>query len=247
MPKMAKVVRDNAAEYRRQLLAYALKVCKDHDIAEELVQWAFAAVLDSDAEYVDGEAIWYLCHVLKLRFFNVRAGKSILSRQRKGHRSQDDLVGEMQKLVTQPNQVENAELAQVARLMEKLPARQREALTLAGLGYDNTAVAKKMGITRVMAQAAMKAGRQTLCEAMGRDPRPSGYQPRSGYRGVRKNVNKWVATHATSKLGVLYLGSFDTAEEAALAFDMAALARVGDKATLNFPELKEELRAKLAA
>jgi hypothetical protein len=60
----------------------------------------------------------------------------------------------------------------------------------------------------------------------------------SGYRGVhwRKDVQKWRAWIRVDYRG-WHLGLFDTAEEAAHAFDAAALQLFGDYAGyLNFPQ-----------
>jgi hypothetical protein len=54
----------------------------------------------------------------------------------------------------------------------------------------------------------------------------------SGYRGACRTADgkKWRA-----QLGSKHLGTFETAEEAAQAFDRAVLERDGDFARLNFP------------
>ena len=54
----------------------------------------------------------------------------------------------------------------------------------------------------------------------------------SGFRGVcpEPNMNHWRASIAQR-----YLGTFATAEEAAHAYDVAAIERYGEFATLNFP------------
>jgi len=69
-------------------------------------------------------------------------------------------------------------------------------------------------------------------------------KPTKLYRGVRKReLGKWVAEirlPKPSKRTRLWLGNFDTAEEAALAFDKAAYKLKGDFATLNFPDLKHQ-------
>lgn len=238
-------VQARAGQYRKAMFAFAMACARDADVAEDLVQAAFLDALGIDQEVTDDGVIHFLFALIKNRFMNEVRHRKVRQRTI----STEDLTSEVDRiprLSTAPNQQAAMELSEAEELFPLLEPGDREMLRLRALEYNDLEIAAMLQVNPKTVRRRIEAAQTVLCRAAGRPDPLSGHQPRSGYRGVAKCGPYWQAYHGTGA-NRLYLGIYESVEDAALAFDLAAMWRLGDRAILNFPQMRDELRGRIDA
>lgn len=119
--------------------------------------------------------------------------------------------------------------------------------------HKGAAVSNRKGVYTLMHRLIMNPPVDLVIDHINRDPLDnrranlrvcsqnenrmnSGLRKNKKYKGIyfKKRRLKWVAQIAGTKDGHVYLGQYDTPEEAAAAYDAAALNYFGDFASVNF-------------
>lgn len=120
--------------------------------------------------------------------------------------------------------------------IEALPDATRDVMRLVALEYTSDEIMLERGIPKSEVYWRTQLGRKLLRDRDGYElERKRGHHK---YIGIRKDHRKWVAAIRKGD-GYYHLGYFDTASDAAKAYDTKAAELFGPAAKLNFAEAAE--------
>jgi DNA-directed RNA polymerase specialized sigma24 family protein len=124
-------------------------------------------------------------------------------------------------------------LSDVQRGFDLLPVMSRKVMTYTAIGCEVKEIADLCDIPVSEVYWRTRVSRKILREKGFWDEEKAF---KSDYIGIKKECRKWLTA---IRVGGKYkhLGSFDTASDAAKAYDAAAREAYGAKAKLNFPEI----------
>lgn len=238
-------VREQSRIYYPRLKKFARYLINDWNADdEELIHETIKAALEYRGEIHKGE-LKVLFRIMRNRFLMARDGtriKTMMSGIKNGRECvylEDDIKI---KSVTKPVQENYVFLLEVFAGIENLSDVVKEAIILAAQGHVPSEIARILDIKDGTAASRLNKARKELRERTGERIEKKAVKNKSPYRGVARstssNRNPWLAKILVTKDGKrkrVHLGAFRTPQEAARAYDAAAIEHQGHRATLNFP------------
>lgn len=126
-------------------------------------------------------------------------------------------------------------MRRIDRALDEMPEDVRNVMHLVAREWTHEEISShlKIGMSTVRKRTAI--GRRLLLDRLGEDLLP----PKERFRGVEKQGRQYrakIVYKAARGWASKHIGLYETAREAALAYDEAALEMLGHRARLNFPE-----------
>lgn len=169
-----------------KLRAFAVSLCRNADLADDLVQETMLRALTNFAQFKPGtNMVAWLVTILRNTFY---------TELRRKDRAFEALDGHADRLVTKPTQMAHAEFDDFRAAFGKLQSEQREAIMLigaSGLSYEEAA--QIVGCAAGTIKSRVNRGRARLAQLMfaeetevfGEDPITSAVMASSNYATAR--------------------------------------------------------------
>lgn len=196
------------------------------DLAEDAAADAIASGLDS------GSLNYSYCRAsVRNYLFEYYRNRRIRNEDYRTPIGQDGLPQDFPESRQPANQDLRLVAQECVNAIENLPPDIRAVMRYAAREYEIPEIAKILNISTAVANGRIKYGRRLLRERDGYEiERKRGHHK---YIGIRKRHQKWQAAVQQGE-SYYYLGHFDTASEAAKAYDAKAKEIFGENAKVNF-------------